>query len=56
VVDAFDAFPHWGQFHPPSEAAVFASARTTWQRVIRQISDGNEMFWSDFARARSLLP
>ncbi|MEV1145072.1 D-arabinono-1,4-lactone oxidase [Micromonospora sp. NPDC049799] len=58
IVRDFDAVPHWGQLHAPAEARVVREDRSLgrWQPVIRALSDGNEMFWSDFARTRGLLP
>ncbi|MEM9191050.1 MAG: FAD-binding protein [Myxococcota bacterium] len=58
VISDFDAVPHWGQFHEPEEADVFRTmgAQPRWRNVMRLIADGNEMFWSDFARDRDLLP
>ena len=58
VVREFQAVPHWGQLHNPSEADVFrdTGALARWQRPINAISGSSQMFWSDFARARRLLP
>jgi hypothetical protein len=58
VVREFEAVPHWGQFHAPNEAHAFQrmGALQRWQQVVRSLAGGNEMFWSDFARVRGLLP
>jgi FAD/FMN-containing dehydrogenase len=58
VVRRFNALPHWGQLHDPIEATAFRDngALARWQPVIRALANGNEMFWSDFARTRGLLP
>lgn len=63
VVDEFQAIPHWGQFHDAHEALVFdrpavhgVSELERWREVIWSLSDGSEMFWSDFVRSRRLLP
>jgi len=58
VVREFRAVPHWGQLHNPTEADVFrgSGALARWQPPIRAISGSSQMFWSDFARTRRLLP
>lgn len=58
VVREFRAVPHWGQFHDPTEADIFraSGALARWQAPIRAISGSSQMFWSDFARTRRLLP
>ncbi|NYI04565.1 FAD-binding protein [Allostreptomyces psammosilenae] len=58
VVREFAAVPHWGQFHSPTEATPWArdGALDRWRTVMRALSEGDESFWSDFARARGLLP
>ncbi len=57
VVREFDALPHWGQLHSPDEARLLQMrAVERWQPVIRALSGGSEMFWSDFSRVRGLLP
>lgn len=56
VVAEFNAVPHWGQLHNPDEAAAFGPTIERWRRVIQAISGGNDLFWSDFARSRGLLP
>lgn len=58
VVRSFNALPHWGQLHDPIEATAFRDngALARWQPVIRALANGNQMFWSDFARTRGLLP
>ena len=58
IVDEFNAAPHLGQFHLPEEARVCEEMRATpiWRSVMRRIAGGNEMFWTNFARDRGLLP
>lgn len=58
IVGEFNAVPHWGQFHLPQEARVYEEMRATpiWRSVMRQIAGGNEIFWTNFARDRGLLP
>lgn len=56
VVLEYNAIPHWGQFHNKDEVAAFGSALNRWRSIMRSLAGGNELFWSEFARSRNLLP